>query len=43
MIPHGIAAAEGIPQRTRVGRSLQWHDQEYLDDQWYEEAYGAAK
>ncbi len=42
-VPDGIAVAEGILQCTGVGRSVQWHVQEYWDDRWYVEAYGAAQ
>lgn len=43
MLQDGIAVAEGIQQCTGVGRSVQWHVQEYWDDRWYEEAYGVAQ
>ena len=42
-VPDGITATEGIQQCTGVGRCVQWHVQEYWDDRWYAEAYGAAQ
>lgn len=42
-VQDGIAAAKGIQHCIGVGCDVKWHVQEYWDDRWYAEAYGAAQ
>ena len=43
MVQGATAVVHGNQQYTGVCLSVQWHVEEYRDDQWYARAYGAAQ